>query len=736
MASKKTHSHLPNRASSSLMKVRRKGSSRDKCGNSIKVLQTILGPTAMVQSSLEAQQKQKARFQEMSIEQKRHLITMSQLPLASDEDDTNYMYEDINLANVLDKTEPLEISHAGGEFKALNQELTWNIYQMYVISPSSARDVPDTCITSYHPEKRRRRDNRTRRDRNKIREDTFRIQMPAMRAAYLDYSFAQAVNQGNDSASAAPPADSGSMTVKVVKPFSSEDVQITILPTNKYITSALVHQGLLPCSPISPTVAISIEAMELYRVAHLRCPHLSIQAFVKTLCDLHTVQFRRHLARQFSIAFDLYLAILAEVNKCVMAAILRDSPDWRLRHACPACTYKLEGEPDLVFKMLTTFDGNNSLRRILRRSTSQDDDGTLGPSSELPTTQRVPGDRYLSREYVDKWAKERLEEMMGADPEPDVTEDTPCAPRWKNMNEEITKKMWGIFDETGIFLALCRHGFSLVIADMVQSGELSKCPLACAEKLLDIFGEGLATGFDVGCRFKITLGRSPLGGLARQLHHTCLVGAFHGHAHNRLCQVSHLATYVRGLGLEDLEGSSFLLNNYKQALGILETGPPALAQAMVDLGITGSSEAIFEKWLEEEKEYLEWFAEGARGGDTANGVLAEVGQPAGKRVWESSTINTTAAATAANNRDLVHALELKLNISKHWTPNDNEWQQTGKMVAMRTYQRSLDVLEGLIVARMFELSKMMLEQPARALHSSPVKALVLFTLSALALVSY
>jgi hypothetical protein len=40
------------------------------------------------------------------------------------------------------------------------------------------------------------------------------------------------------------------------------------------------------------------------------------------------------------------------------------------------------------------------------------------------------------------------------------------------MKEELTKKMWGIFDETGIFLALCRHGFCLVIADMVQSGEL------------------------------------------------------------------------------------------------------------------------------------------------------------------------------------------------------------------------------------------------------------------------
>jgi len=40
------------------------------------------------------------------------------------------------------------------------------------------------------------------------------------------------------------------------------------------------------------------------------------------------------------------------------------------------------------------------------------------------------------------------------------------------MMSEITAKMWGIFDETGIFLALCHHGFVLVVADMVRSGEL------------------------------------------------------------------------------------------------------------------------------------------------------------------------------------------------------------------------------------------------------------------------
>ena len=41
--------------------------------------------------------------------------------------------------------------------------------------------------------------------------------------------------------------------------------------------------------------------------------------------------------------------------------------------------------------------------------------------------------------------------------------------------------------------------------------------------------------------------------LMQELQHTSLVGAFHGHAHSHLCQLSHLTTYVQGLGLKDLE---------------------------------------------------------------------------------------------------------------------------------------------------------------------------------------
>ena len=61
-----------------------------------------------------------------------------------------------------------------------------------------------------------------------------------------------------------------------------------------------------------------------------------------------------------------------------------------------------------------------------------------------------------------------MEEVPGFD----YDEDNPCAECWRNMKTELTSKMWGVFEETGLFLALCRHGFVLLLVDMVHSGEL------------------------------------------------------------------------------------------------------------------------------------------------------------------------------------------------------------------------------------------------------------------------
>ena len=56
-----------------------------------------------------------------------------------------------------------------------------------------------------------------------------------------------------------------------------------------------------------------------------------------------------------------------------------------------------------------------------------------------------------------------------------IPEDDPtaiCVSRWKNASPEQRKRMFGMFEETGIFIVSCRHGFVLLVCDMVKSGEL------------------------------------------------------------------------------------------------------------------------------------------------------------------------------------------------------------------------------------------------------------------------
>jgi hypothetical protein len=133
----------------------------------------------------------------------------------------------------------------------------------------------------------------------------------------------------------------------------SRTATFNVIPVDAYICAAFVRQGVIPTSPIRPTVGFSIHTLELFRVAHLRCPQLSQQAYVKTLSDLHSVQHQKYLTRQFSIAFDIYLSILGAVDNHVKTALGRDTGDWRLRHACPACMYKLKEELGLLFGQWT-----------------------------------------------------------------------------------------------------------------------------------------------------------------------------------------------------------------------------------------------------------------------------------------------------------------------------------------------------------------------------------------------
>jgi hypothetical protein len=68
--------------------------------------------------------------------------------------------------------------------------------------------------------------------------------------------------------------------------------------------------------------------------------------------------------------------------------------------------YRLEGEDALIFEMLTTMDGNDSLKRVLRRdksSVGEDETGepTLAKSREREDSRDASDGYYISRDRVD-----------------------------------------------------------------------------------------------------------------------------------------------------------------------------------------------------------------------------------------------------------------------------------------------------------------------------------------------
>ncbi|KAG2031021.1 hypothetical protein BDR03DRAFT_1016527 [Suillus americanus] len=81
----------------------------------------------------------------------------------------------------------------------------------------------------------------------------------------------------------------------------------------------------------------------------------------------------------------------------------------------------------------------------------------------------------------------------------------------------------------------------------------AKYPLATINKLLDVFGDNQAIGSDIGCSLSKTVAASPIQDKAFNRKLSLSVNAFHGHAHNRKCQLQYHPMYLHGFGLKDLK---------------------------------------------------------------------------------------------------------------------------------------------------------------------------------------
>lgn len=193
-----------------------------------------------------------------------------------------------------------------------------------------------------------------------------------------------------------------------------------------------------------------------------------------------------------SDAFEIYLTIQREVKQRINVVLGRDTSDWCVLNSCPPCAYTLADEPPQKWARVFCLDGNNSLKRLKASALKK---------QEGDTRVFEVSDYFLPCTYVDRFAHEVRSQRKLRDPDSDdasminlevpddrpqldddagdptdaMPEDSPftsCTCNWKAAAAEQNKKMWGIFDETGIFASTCPHSFVLWLADMVRSGEL------------------------------------------------------------------------------------------------------------------------------------------------------------------------------------------------------------------------------------------------------------------------
>ena len=95
---------------------------------------------------------------------------------------------------------------------------------------------------------------------------------------------------------------------------------------------------------------------------------------------------------------------------------------------------------------------------------------------------------------------------------------------------------------------------SWLIVNVLTISFSAKYPLAIISKLLSVYGQNGGCVYDIGCAFSSTLRNSCLGAQAEDLRLCMMVGTFHGHAHNRMCQLDWHPQYIQGTGHTEGEG--------------------------------------------------------------------------------------------------------------------------------------------------------------------------------------
>ncbi|KAK1230443.1 hypothetical protein PQX77_006472 [Marasmius sp. AFHP31] len=579
-----------------------------------------------------------------------------------------------------------------------------------------------------------RKSTNKRRRRNKVVIDQrrWKEQLSAMTDGWMDYCYRRQLSRRFE----------GEMerfeltTVNDV--YYCSTIAIGKYTCDMYKSASLIRQGYFPCNPLVHSSVVTTQTLELFHSLFLRCPRLSIQPFIRALCDLQGYRFKNYLCIQFSQAYDVFISVKEEARRQARQSLNRDSPDWRSLNACPCCQYPVKDEPKLEFGFLAAMDGNDSLKRVERREVSED--GKPGKVKERPDEREGGGGYFLSVEEVDSWERTNWKNLPGYEESPpEGTKRTPCEEKWDNMKAGHVSKEKELFKETGIFAAACRHSFVLWVADMIKSGEGRKYALAIMnrflqaskrereEKGLSPLASDQGWAYDIGCQFRETLRRSPLKSLSVEQRVRILIGILHGYGHNRLCQLEFLLLYIFLYHHDNFEAyanlSKFIHDNYRQALEVQRLNVSVLDE-LKELGVRSGDDVY--TWIREERQYLESRHQTPEE-DTNTIELykklvllkdCRARISAGRSVFinhtESNTQSThdlERSVRQAQETELtllgeVHFYENRLKVDQRWEEGSEDWNRAKTMADMKDYREAVDKLEGLVVARIFELSKM------------------------------
>ncbi|KAF6756492.1 hypothetical protein DFP72DRAFT_1066840 [Ephemerocybe angulata] len=517
------------------------------------------------------------------------------------------------------------------------------------MTPEEMARAVDKAVADPKWSKRRYRDGRTWRNRRERFDNAWTAHIQSLADAYLRWKHP------------GPPKDAGTCAAEPGTDLDLRIASIDLYTLTKEVTVprrddqmsmvALVEAGFMGNSPLSPSLAISLKTLDLFKIIRQRRPSFSFEAFAKVLCDLYQRPYNRRWRIALADAFDVFLSMKRVVDERVAGALGRLSANWRVLNACPCCTYELQGEKQLVWRIQMALDGNNSAKRVSNsfRQTGDtrvflssywidepevdkfklEDIRTKGP--EVPTLRDTVWDEEGDEGSVEDATVDKKSEV------------TDCVKNWKAAQVDSKKRAMDMFDETGWFVCGCRHGLILWAADMVRTGEQAKYPLSILNRALEVLGDRLLVGYDIGCAFEGTIKSTTLGKRFTESGSRCCVNAYHGYAHNFACQCLNHPNNIVGCGIEDLETMErffsasnatsavirhaskyrrrlyldlhlgqndrdkyaslglMLRNNYQQALKIISDGVPVLDAILLEIGATRGN---LDTWQSEQAQYF------------------------------------------------------------------------------------------------------------------------------------